>query len=160
MKQSFIEQVESHDLAMVRLSLSMELMLDPRGVSFCEMLSYADNKLPDLFEVHDGKTYSEDESDWNQELFFSVKNDLDRNFSKERLELYEKMSRVVLKEKIDTLNKEDNDRNVKQERKSQDSGRESFDNSDSEESIPWKWIALAGAVIAALIAIILGRNNN
>lgn len=157
MKQSFIEQVESHDLAMVRLSLSMELMLDPRGVSFCEMLSYADNELPDLFEAHDGKTYSKDESDWNQELFFSVKNDLDRNFSKERLELYEKMSRVVLKEKIDALNKEDNGRNVKQESRLQDSGRESYDNSDSEVSIPWKWIALAGAGIAALIAIILGK---
>lgn len=160
MKQSFIEQVESHDLVMVRLSLSMELMLDPRGVSFCEMLSYADNKLPDLFEAHDGKTYSEDESDWNQELFFSVKNDLDRNFSKERLELYEKMTRVVLKEKIDALNKEDNDRKVKQEGASQSSNSDSYDDTDSEESIPWKWIAMVGAGIAALIAIILGRNND
>ena len=160
MKQSFIEQVESHDLAMVRLSLSMELMLDPRGESFCEMLSFADRELPDLFEAHDGKTYSENEADWNQDLFFSVKNDLDRNFSKERLELYAKMSRVVLKEKIDALNKEDSERNVKQESMSQSSVRDSYENSDPEESLPWKWIALADAGIAALIAIILGRNNN
>jgi hypothetical protein len=43
---------------------------------------------------------------------------------------------------------------------SQSSVRDSYENSDPEESLPWKWIALAGAGIAALIAIILGRNNN
>ena len=50
MKQTFIESVKSGDVEEVRLALSNELLLDPRGKSFTEMLSYAEANLSNLFE--------------------------------------------------------------------------------------------------------------
>ena len=43
MKQDFINAVENKYLAKVRISLSIELLLDPRGNTFGEMLSFAMN---------------------------------------------------------------------------------------------------------------------
>ena len=50
MKQDFVEAVDAKDLAMVRIALSNELLLDPRGATFTEMLKYAVDNIPDLFE--------------------------------------------------------------------------------------------------------------
>ena len=50
MEQKFIESVKKGDVKDVRLSLSNELLLDPRGKSFTEMLSYAEANLSNLFE--------------------------------------------------------------------------------------------------------------
>lgn len=50
MKQKFIESVKSGDVRKVRLSLSNELLLDPRGKAFAEMLNYAKANLSNLFE--------------------------------------------------------------------------------------------------------------
>ena len=50
MEQKFIESVKRGDVKDVRLSLSNELLLDPRGKSFTEMLSYAEANLSNLFE--------------------------------------------------------------------------------------------------------------
>ena len=41
MDSKFIDAVQSKKLVRVRLALSNELMLDPRGVTFSEMLRYA-----------------------------------------------------------------------------------------------------------------------
>ena len=50
MKQTFIESVKSGDVEEVRLALSNELLLDPRGKTFAEMLNYAKANLSNLFE--------------------------------------------------------------------------------------------------------------
>ena len=41
MKQKYINAVSSHDLDKVRIMLADELFLDPRGITFSEMLKYA-----------------------------------------------------------------------------------------------------------------------
>jgi hypothetical protein len=157
MEQMFVDQVEKNDLTNVRLSLSNELMMHPNGESFSEMLSFARDKLPDLFEEHDGKSYSKNEEDWNQDLFFSVKNDLERNFSKERLELYKKMSRIVHKEKNEPLKKEDEEEKKMQRDSLSDSSKKNKKEKNSEEeSNPWPVVfAILGVGIAALIAIMI-----
>ena len=53
MKAEFIKEVESGDLVGVRLSISNELMLDPRGKSFSEMKTFAEAKLTNLYDVDD-----------------------------------------------------------------------------------------------------------
>ncbi len=179
MEQMFVDQVEKNDLTNVRLSLSNELMRHPNGESFYEMLSFARDKLPNLFEEHDGKSYSKNEEDWNQDLFFSVRNDLDRNFSKERLELYIKMSRIVRKEKIERLKKKEDEEEKKMQRDSlSDSSKTNKKEKKSEEETNfglknaiwgaknffiqnkvviyfWLKIAILGVGIAALIAIMI-----
>ena len=56
MKDKFIKAVESGDIESVRLFLSNELMLDPRGISFHEMLNFAESKMSNLFDIDNGKT--------------------------------------------------------------------------------------------------------
>lgn len=149
----FVDQVEKNDLTNVRLSLSNELMRHPNGESFSEMLSFARDKLPDLFEEHDGKSYSKNEEDWNQGLFFSVRNDLDRNFSKERLELFKKMSRIVLKEKNEQEDEEE--KKMQRDSLSDSSKKNKKEENYEEESNSWPLIVILGVGIAALIAIMI-----
>lgn len=83
MKQDFINAVENKNLAKVRISLSNELLLDPRGNTFGEMLSFAMSHISNLFEENKEANYSVPPQEaWNQEFLFEVKSDLDSNFSK------------------------------------------------------------------------------
>lgn len=107
MKAKFIKAVESGDLVSVRLFISNELMLDPRGKSFSEMKNFAESKFSNLYDVDDSKSYSSTQAEWNEKFLFSIKNDLDNNFSKEKLAIYENVAKYVLKEKADQLNKEE-----------------------------------------------------
>lgn len=107
MKAKYIEAVESGNLVRVRLFLANELMLDPRGKSFIEMKRFAESHLSNLYDVDDSKSYSMNESDWNEDLLFAIKNDLDDNFSKEKLAIYEKIAKKVLKDKAEQLNKKE-----------------------------------------------------
>ena len=100
MKAKFIKAVESGDLVSVRLFISNELMLDPRGKSFSEMKNFAESKFSNLYDVDDAKSYTSTETEWN-------KNDLDNNFSKEKLAIYENVAKYVLKDKADQLNREE-----------------------------------------------------
>lgn len=112
MKAKFLKAVEEKDILNVRLFLTNELLLDPRGRSFKEMLSYAEANLTGLFESSDEKTYSQTEEEWDKDLMNLLKNDLDRNFSRERLNLYEKVAKSVLKEKAMDLDKEESHTNA------------------------------------------------
>lgn len=107
MKSKFMTAVGDSDVLTVRLFLSNELLLDPRGKSFKKMLTYAAMNITQLYEVHNGEVFTEDQSLWDESLLFSVKNDLDSNFSKERLEYFERLADVVLKEKVKALKEED-----------------------------------------------------
>ena len=104
MRPKFIKSVDESDVVSVRISLTNELMLDPRGESFKVMLSYAESKLDDLYDVHDGVVYSENSDDWNEELLYRVKNDLDYNFSRERVLFYEKLAKKCHIEPCEALN--------------------------------------------------------
>lgn len=99
--------VSDGDVLTIRLFLSNELLLDPRGRSFKKMLAYAEMSIPELYEVHDGEVFVENQSLWDNSTLFSVKNDLDSNFSKERLYYFERVAKAVLKDKAKTLTEDD-----------------------------------------------------
>ena len=109
MKQKYIDAVAEHKLIKVRMMLADELLLDPRGETFKEMLEYAKNNLPDLFETNKVSNYeiSLDESTWNIELASTIKQDLISNFSIEKLALFEKVARKIGEGKAKTLNEEE-----------------------------------------------------
>lgn len=107
MKNSFKIIVDSADLIAVRVALSHELMLDPRGLSFHEMLSYAESILLDLYEEDDNEQILKEKTEWNSDYLDFVKGKLDFNFSKQKLSLYEQVAKAVLKEKAERLNMEE-----------------------------------------------------
>ena len=108
MKQKFIESVKSGDVRKVRLSLSNELLLDPRGKAFAEMLNYAKANFSNLFEENKEAGYEVlPKEQWDEDFLFTVKNDLDSNFSVEKLAFYQAVIEVVGKDKMASLDKED-----------------------------------------------------
>ena len=113
MKVKFIKAVDSGDLVSVRLFIANELMLDPRGKSFTEMKNFAEAKFDNLYDPDNAKSYSSVKTDWNEELLFSIKNDLDDNFSKEKLAVYESVAKYVLKDKAEELDKEEASRSAR-----------------------------------------------
>lgn len=103
MNTIFIEAVENNNYSRVRYALSDELLLDPRGNSFHEMLTFAESKMDSLFEKDNGKRSEKDSSQWDKDFLFSVKNELDKNFSREKLLYYEQVAKQVLKNKAHQL---------------------------------------------------------
>lgn len=104
MKPKFRKAVDNRDLEGVRISLASEMMLDPRGESFNEMRNYAENTLTNLYDKHDGAPLDMNKDNWTEELLQSIRNDLDDNFSNERLDYYVEVAKVVLKDKAKRLN--------------------------------------------------------
>ena len=109
MKQRYIDAVTGRNLVKVRIMLADELLLDPRGETFKEMLEYAKNNLSDLFEPNKVSNYEIplDENSWDIELASTIKQDLISNFSIEKLALFEKVARKIGEGKAKTLNEEE-----------------------------------------------------
>lgn len=151
MRPKFIKSVDESDVVSVRLSLTNELMLDPRGKSFKEMLSYAENKLNDLYEIHDGVFYSENSDEWNEELLYRVKNDLDYNFSCERVLFYEKIAKYVLQEKAKQLDSEEQDELRKENNEGKYTQTQINETNYGEDKRKiYTGIAVGGAVVATV----------
>lgn len=106
MKPMFMKAISDGDLITIRLYLANELLLDSRGESFNQMRSYAEMNIMDLYEIHDGTDFSEIPPSWDEELLFNLRNDLDSNFSKERLAFFEKVAKIVLKDKAQLMDEE------------------------------------------------------
>ena len=107
MDSKFIDAVQSKKLVRVRLALSNELMLDPRGVTFSEMLRYAESNLSSLYQDDDGQIYDNEKSKWSEDFLYDLKNGLDLNFSREKLALYEAVAKFVLREKAKQMEQDD-----------------------------------------------------
>ena len=107
MDDDFINSVLRGDLIGVRLSLANELMSDPRGASFHEMLTFAESRMDGLFEPDDGRRSEKDSNQWNKNFLFQVRHELDDNFSREKLAYYEQIAKQVLKGKAEHLNEEE-----------------------------------------------------
>lgn len=106
MKQIFIDAVETGNLISVRYSLTNELLLEPSGKSYQEMKAWAEEKFADLYEPLEGELKEKPLETYTEEDLLEMKNELDANFSRERLALYEQVVPVVLREKIELMAKE------------------------------------------------------
>lgn len=108
MDKDFIKSVDDGDVKSVRLDLTNELLLDPRGETFKEMLTYAKEKMHNLFEENKEANYNvPPKEEWNESFLFKVKNDLDSNFSIEKLAFYQAVIEEVGKDKAKALDKEE-----------------------------------------------------
>lgn len=108
MKQEYIDAVNAGNVGKVRIALSNELLLDPRGKTFGEMLTFAKDKLPDLFEENKEADYDAiPKEKWDEDYLFKVKNDLDSNFSIEKLALYQAVIESVGKDKAERIEAEE-----------------------------------------------------
>ncbi len=157
MKEKFIKAVESGNLLRVRLFLVNELMLDPRGCSFNEMLDYAQTHIEELFESSDGKDYSQSTEDWNKDFLFQLKNDLESNFSKERVELYTKVAKYVLKEKAMQLEKEEAEQKARNSRRCENISSDRSSSSSKKKTytgVTVGGVALAIAGVCAQKAVL------
>lgn len=151
MRAKFIKSVDESDVVGVRIFLANELMLDPRGKSFKEMLLYAENKLSDLYEINDGVSYSENSDDWDEELLYRIKNNLLYNFSRERVLFYEKIAKYVLQEKAKQLDSEEQEelRKKNNEKKYTQTQINETNNCEDKRKI-YTGIAIGGAVVATV----------
>lgn len=107
MKPKFKKVVDAGDLVSTRLFLVNEMLLDPRGKSFNEMRLYAESAFSNLYDVHDGGSFEENKAAWSKDLLNNVQNDLESNFSRERLDFYYNLAMEVLKDKAEYLDAED-----------------------------------------------------
>lgn len=107
MDSKFIDAVQTGKIIRVRLALSNELLLDPRGTTFIEMLRYAESNLSSLFQDDDGKVYDSNPANWNNDFLYDLKNGLDLNFSREKLALYERVAKSVLQGKAKQMEQEE-----------------------------------------------------
>lgn len=99
MKKELIDAIESNDIITVRLIISNELLLNPKGDTYREMKEYAEANVPELYETHDGGSLYIDESNLSIDTLVQIKNNLDSNFSHERITVYENVAKIVLRKK-------------------------------------------------------------
>lgn len=152
MKQKFIKSVKSGDVRKVRLSLSNELLLDPRGKAFAEMLNYAKANLSNLFEENREARYEVlPKKQWDENFLFTVKSDLDSNFSVEKLAFYQAVIEIVGKDKMASLDEEE--KNAKMQKSSSHQPREKAKRSKKTVSMS---VATGGAVLT-IVGLCVGK---
>ena len=152
MKQKFIESVKSGDVRKVRLSLSNELLLDPRGKAFAEMLNYAKANLSNLFEENREARYEVlPKEQWDENFLFTVKSDLDSNFSVEKLAFYQAVIEIVGKDKMASLDEEE--KNAKMQKSSSHQPREKAKRSKKTVSMS---VATGGADLT-IVGLCVGK---
>lgn len=153
MKAKFIKAVDTADIVSTRLFLANELMLDPRGETFHEMKIYAESRLNNLYEPDNGHIYDETEDAWNEKFLFNLKNDLDFNFSRERLAFYEKVIKTVLKEKAEALNEEE-----RKSRVTENETKTSYETESNKRSKKTIYAAVtAGSAVVALTGLCVSK---
>ena len=149
MEDKYVKAVESGNLGRVRLFLSNELMLDPRGYSFHEMLTFAESKMKDLYEADNGNRSEKDAALWDKDFLFQLKNELDRNFSQEKLYYYEQVAKQVLKDKARQLHEEE----VKQQQQrpeNQEGERQTENWFEGHKKEVYTGITVGGAVLTTI----------
>lgn len=145
MEEKFIKAVSDKNLIRVRLCISNELLLDPRGNSFTSMLQYAEAHLVDLYQEDDGKRYETNTNVWNDDFLISLKNDLDLNFSREKISLYEQVAKLVLKNKAEQMTREETISNC---RKTIDKGGRKSQSDASKNKKLYTCITVGGVAVA------------
>lgn len=112
MTNEFKKAVEENDLKSVRMMLTNELIKEPSGKTFEEMLAFAKERMPDLFVAEEPSKFAipADKSQWDTTVRSQMKRDLNMNFSVEKLALFIEIVKYVGAEKaasIEARNKEE-----------------------------------------------------
>ena len=148
MEDKFKKAVENGELSDVRLFLSNELNLDPRGASFHEMLSYAESQLESLFEPDNGYRSEKDTAYWDKNFLYQLKNELEDNFSREKLNYYEQVAKHVLQDKARQMDEEE----AKQRKQSEDQefGQQTENWIEHHKKEVYAGVTVGGALLTAI----------
>lgn len=138
MTEEFITVVNSNNLPIVRMMLSNELLLDPRGKSFAEMLEFAKDKLPNLFEVEKASRFAipANKEEWTDDTLSKMKRDLNMNFSVEKLALFEEMAKYLGANKAASLDNEEKIRVQRHREQTVRDGEEIFSTENPSRTRP------------------------
>ena len=142
MRTKFAKTVENNNLFGVRQALADEMLIAPKGNGFKEMLAYAEQHLPDLYETDNGAVYTQNESEWTKDLLHNLKYDLSKNFSREKLTLFVKMAQYVLKDKAERLDQEE------KEKLRTASDQDTLEHSAGQHKGVYVGVAIAGVAVA------------
>ncbi len=83
--KELMEAVNNKDVVMARIILKNNMLLDPSFSLYEETSAYVQRSLTDLFDTHDGETFSSDFSSWTKDYLDGLMVDLMSNFSRERV---------------------------------------------------------------------------
>lgn len=95
LSSDFINAVDSHDSIMTRIMLKDSMLVDLTLKEFQERLAYAERKMSDLYDEHDGEVFTSDITAWDQELLDQQMVKVVGNFSRERIVFLKKLVRNV-----------------------------------------------------------------
>lgn len=147
---TFKKYVEEQNVKQVRRDLVYALLIDPRGKDFGEMLKFAKERMPNLFEENKEANYTVPETDlWDNHFLFIVKTDLLENFSIEKLAFYQAVIEKVGKAKAEQLNAEEKESIVRSTVQSQSKSKKVV------KLIP-ATVTTGGAVLT-IVGICLGK---
>jgi hypothetical protein len=93
LNNDFVKAVADGRLWEVYQRLADILPIDPSLKEQDEMLKYAERHLPDLYQPHDGEVLSTDDVEWTDNYYLEQKSRIEKNFSRERLELLRHMTK-------------------------------------------------------------------
>ena len=93
LSQDFMEKVSDHQMGAVYRRLTDIMPIDPSLSKLDEMLKYAEANIPDLYQAHDGEALKSSSSDWTNTYYDQQRYKLEKNFSRERLDLVRIMTK-------------------------------------------------------------------
>lgn len=94
--KEFMDIVANESLLNVKVTLKQCALYDKSLKTFDDALEYAQKKLgSELIEDHDGETFNNNSSEWNEEYAMKVASDLVFNFSQERIDHLRKVFKKV-----------------------------------------------------------------
>lgn len=94
--KEFMDIVANESLLNVKVTLKQCALYDKSLKTFDDALEYAQKKLgSELIEDHDGETFNNNPSEWNEEYAMKVASDLVFNFSQERIDHLRKVFKKV-----------------------------------------------------------------
>lgn len=152
MNQEFKKAVAEQNLASVRMMLCNELLLDPRAKSFNEMLQYAKDNLPNLFEAEEPSRFTipSDKEEWDDNILSQMKRDLNMNFSVEKLALFVEMAKYLGADKATEIEKEEEERirRKKEEEERMHHEKEAYHKQTASRKKTGTIVTGSGAIIA------------
>lgn len=102
----FREAVLTGKKMRVRIMLKDMMLIDPTMKQFDEMLDFAGEHIPDLFDEHNGEAFPYDRSEWNEACLNRQMVTVVNNFSRERIELLRSMVKSIYHGEADNRNVE------------------------------------------------------
>lgn len=98
--KEFAEAVQNKSAMRVRIMLKDSLLVDPSAKQFDEMISFATEKMGDIYVPHDGENLEFNNASWTKEYLNQQMVAAVNGFSKERINLLKAMVKYLYKDKL------------------------------------------------------------